>query len=160
MFNCLALLPIERRIVGRNGVVRRALKHEQLFCLFRDNGDCLNCRRTRADYANSLAGKIDSLWRPVPSVVNSTGERIETFESGLVRRRQAAGRHYAERGAHPFTCFRGQRPACSALVKRSRSHARIKADIAPQIVTIGHMIGIAQYFRLRRILFRPVPFLL
>src|SRR5262245_62081609 len=48
---------------------------------------------------------------------------------------------------------------CS-LVERSGDDARVETDIALQVVTLGHMLDVAQDFGLGGIAFRPDPLLL
>ena len=51
-------------------------------------------------------------------------------------------------------------PASGALVERRRGHPRAEPDVAPQVVPIRDMVGVAQDLRLGGVALAPLPFLL
>jgi hypothetical protein len=76
-----------------------------------------------------------------------------------VRRRQTADRHDAEFCGDPIAAIRLDQPAIGILVEGCRRDAGIEHDLAAQVEAVGDVVGISEDFRLRRILLRPVPFL-
>src|ERR1043165_300553 len=51
-------------------------------------------------------------------------------------------------------------PAAARRIEDGGGDVRVELDVAPQIETVRHMIGVAQQLRLCRVTLAPLPFLL
>ena len=98
--------------------------------------------------------------RPFAGVVDRPGEIGQPRKVRLVRRRQAAHGHNAKLCRYLVALISFNRPALCALVIGGIRYPRVEADVPAQVKTVSHMIGVGQNFRLRRVFFRPFPFLL
>ena len=127
--------------------------------LRRDNRYRLDRGRTRADDADAQAGEVDALVRPFAGVIDRPAEVVHAREDRAVRRRQTADRHDAEFCRDPVAAIRLDQPAIGVLVEGRRRDAGIEHDLAAQVEAVGDVVGVSEDFRLRRILLRPVPFL-
>ncbi len=144
----------------RHGIIWCALKHGQMFRLFGNDRDRLNGRRPSADNANPFAGKIHPFMRPFAGVINLALEAVSAFEVWCIGRRQAARRHDAIGGGHCVAIFRGHGPAVCGLIKHGRFYPRVELNVLAHVKAVGDMVEIFQNDGLRRIAFRPLPFLL
>ena len=81
-FDPRLLLCVQGLIAGRDRVLRRALKHEQMCGLLGDDRNSLNASRARADHADPFARKIDPVTRPIARVEPFT---LKIFEAGKIR---------------------------------------------------------------------------
>ena len=86
----LHLCGIQRRVVGRNGIVRGSLKHVEMLSLPGDQGDRLNGGRAGTDDGHPLAGERDLFMGPQSRVVDWPGKLFQSFDLRPIRRRQAA----------------------------------------------------------------------
>ena len=127
--------------------------------LLGDFRDRLHRRRAGADDADPPAVEIDRLVRPVSGVEHPAGEIVEPREIGPVRRRQATGRHDAVAREEGLAVLRRAPPFGGGLVVDRRGDAGVQPDVGPQVEPVGHVIGVAQDLRLRRVALRPFPFL-
>ena len=149
----------QRLVPRRHRPGRGALEHGELRCLLRDNRYRLNRGRAGADDANAQAGEVDALVRPFAGVIDRPAEVVHAREGRAVRRRQTANRHDAEFCRDPVAAIGLDQPAIGILVERCRRDAGIEHDLAAQVEAVGDVVGVSEDFRLRRILLRPVPFL-
>ena len=77
---------IERFIVGRNRIVRSALKNREMRSLLSNNRNRLHRRRASTYYADPLPREVDSLMWPFPCVVQRSLELVDTCESWMISR--------------------------------------------------------------------------
>ncbi len=151
---------VQRRVVRRHRIVRRALEHSELLRLAGDDRDRLHGRGAGADDRHPLAREVDLLVRPVPGVVAVALEGIEALELGQVGRGQAPRRHDAVPGRGAGAVAGLDDPASLRFIEYRRRHARVELDVAAQVEAIRHVVGIAQELRLRGIALAPLPLLL
>ena len=71
----------------------------------------------------------------------------------MVRRRQAADRRDEEFCSDIITAVGFDAPALRSFVEGGRRYARIEQNMLTKIEPIGHMIGVSEYFGLRRVFF-------
>ena len=128
--------------------------------LLGDDRDRLDRRRAGADHADALAGEVDALVRPAAGVVRRALEAVDAREVRRVRRRQAAGRHDAERAETSVAALGRDRPAPRRLVEGGRGDARVELDVAAQVEAVGDVVEVAQDLGLRRVALGPLPLLL
>src|SRR6185369_3589289 len=126
-------LPVERRVVRGDAVVRRALEDDELLRLPGDDRGRLDGRGARADDAHALAREVHALVRPAPRVIPAPLERLEPGELGLLRRGQAARGHDAEARRDLVAAVRTNGPAIGRLVEDRGRHARGELDVAAQV---------------------------
>ena len=150
---------IQRPVVRWNDIGGGPLKHRDMGRLPGDFRDRLHRRGAGAYHADPPDGEIDRLVRPVPGVEYPALEIVEPLEIGPVRRRQAAGRHDAVAREERLAGVRRDPPAGGSLVIDRGDHAGVQPDVGPEVEPVGHVIGVAQNLRLRRVALGPFPFL-
>jgi len=153
-------LGIERRVVGRDGVVRGPLEHRQVVGLPGDDRDRLDGRRAGADDPDPHAGEVHAAVRPLAGVVGRAPETVAAGEVGGVRGRQAAGRHHAPGRGHPVAGLGLQHPAPPRLVEDGGGHPGVEADVPAEVEAVGDVLGVAQDLGLRGVFLAPCPLLL
>src|SRR5262249_45004102 len=135
---------VERRIVGRDAVVRRALEHVQVPRLPGDDRDRLNGRGAGADDADALASEVHALVRPAAGVIPGALEVLEPGELRHLRAGQTAGGHDAEARGEAIAAVGLDRPAPRGLLEDRGGHARRALDVAAKVEAIGHVVDVRQ----------------
>ena len=102
------------------------------------------CRGAGADHADALAGEVDALVRPAAGVVPLALEVVESGNSGIAWRRQAADGADEEPGRRRVSRRSVTIPAVRAVVVEPRRRdAGLELDVAPQVETVGDVVGVA-----------------
>ena len=151
---------VERTVVSRDRVVRRALEHGEVRCLLGDDRDRLNARRPGADHGDPLAGEVDRLVRPLPGVEEAAAVVAHALELGGVGRREAAGRHHDESRCDLLARVGGDPPRRGRLVEVGTDHPGLERDVPAQVEPVGDVPGVLQDLGLRRVPLGPLPLLL
>ncbi len=154
------LLVAQGPIPGRDRKIGRALKHGQRCRLLGQLRNRLYAGRSGANHTDALPREIDALMGPLPSVVDGPFEVANTRNIGQARHRQGAGGHDAERRGKLTTVLSAQEPELASFIKDRRGHPGVQPQIAPEVKTVGHMLDVAQDFRLRSVTLAPPPLLL
>ncbi len=149
-----------RAVARWDAEVRRALEHAKLCRLLRDHRHRLDRRRTRADHADAQSGEVDSLVRPMASVIGLASEALDAWEIGQACGGQAAGGHDAVARGHLVAAIGADVPPMRRAVEPRRRHAGVEPDVASQVKAVGDVIGVAQDLRLRGKQLAPPPLLL
>ena len=144
----------------RHRIVRCALEHRQVLGLLRNDRDRLDRGRPRADDADALPGEIHALMRPARGAVDRALERLEPGEGHIRRNGETPCREDQMPAAHGRAIIRRHIPNLRRVIPVRRGHPRVEPDVALQVEPLGHMLGIFQQLRLRRIPLGPAPFLL
>src|SRR5215475_3144763 len=98
--------------------------------------------------------------RPVTGVIDRAPEAVEASDIGPAGIGKATGREY-DKSRHRSPAVRGgYGPAIGVFIEGASLDGCIELDVGTEIESVGNMVGVAQDFRLRRIAFAPVPFLL
>ena len=153
-------LAVQRAVVRRHGIGRRALEHGERTRLLGDDRNQLHRRGAGADHRDIAAGEVHRLVRPGRRVQHAAFEDRQAFERRRVGRRQRADRHDHEARAPRAAVGAAHVPAARAFVEVHLLDARVQLDVAPQVEAVGHVVGVAQQLGLRRIALAPVPLLL
>ena len=128
--------------------------------LRRNNRDCLDRRRARADDTDPQPAGIDALVRPRAGVISRALELIEAREVGYARCREAARGHDAEARPDVVALISEYGPTLGLFVVGRRDDRGLEVDAALEIEPFGDMVGIFEDLRLSGELFAPPPVLL
>ena len=128
--------------------------------LLGEERDRLDPRGARADDPDALPGDVDALVGPPAGVIRRPREGIDAVDLRELRRRQAADRHDQEAGVvrSPASVSTDQRAEASFHV--AAVTLRLEADVAAQVESIGHVVGVGEDLRLGGVALGPVPLLL
>src|SRR5262249_32252413 len=98
--------------------------------------------------------------RPVTGVIDRALEAVEASDIGPAGIGKATGREYdkSRRRSPAVRVVCG--PTVRVSVEGPSRDGCIELDVGTEIESVGNMVGVAQDFRLRRVAFAPVPFLL
>src|SRR5262249_12499638 len=138
----LHIVRSQHLVPGRHRPGRGALEYGELCGLLGDDRDRLDRRRARTDHADTKAGEVDALMRPLAGVLDGALEILDAGEFRPVWRRQATYRHDAELGADLVVAIGFDVPAFRALVPDGRCHTGVEHDVATQPEAVGNVVGV------------------
>ena len=95
--------------------------------------------------------------RPAAGEIDLALEVLDAVDLRRFWRGEAAGGHDVVAAGNACAIFCREPPAFRGLVPIRRRDLGAKADVAPQIVSVGDEAEIAQDFRLRGVFLRPLP---
>src|SRR3954471_20444058 len=121
--------PIQRRVTSGDRILRRPLKHVEMFGFLRNHGNGLNTGRPGANHSNPFSGKLDSGMGPIARVVPLPLEVCKARSLRNILRGQTTRSHDAKLGRHLVSGVRLDRPRIRGLVKDGASDARVELDI-------------------------------
>ena len=147
----------ERAIAGRQGKLGRALKYREVFSGFRDLGDGLHARRTRANYRNVLPFKGYGLVGPAPRVIDLPSKVVDARNVRPVgdKERPRGADQKLRGGLLSRVCFDG--PTLGFLVVARVRHPGVELDVLPKVQAVGDEFQVGQHGPLGGLGFGPVP---
>jgi hypothetical protein len=145
-------------VVERRGPVGTPLENGERPHLVGDLGDDLDCRGAGADHRHLLAGKLDTVVRPVKRMEGMALEAVHALEARQRRDRQQAERQDNEAGAERAAVGEAEPPGVGGLVVMSRVDTGVELHVAAQVELLGDMVQVAQVLGLAGEFFLPVPF--
>src|SRR5437868_839869 len=95
--------------------------------------------------------------RPTAGEIDLALEVLDAIDLRRFWRREAAGGHDVMAAGYARAVVGGETPAFRALVPIRRRDLGAKADVRPQLVSVGDEAEVAQDFGLRCVFLRPLP---
>src|SRR5580704_16442576 len=119
--------------------------------------DRLDPRRSRADDRYTLAVELDFLMRPAASEVDFALKIVEAGDFGWLWRGKTSASHDVGAAGHGRAVVGREQPALRGLVPSCCRDLSAKANLAPQVISVGDEPEVAQDFGLGCIFLRPLP---
>ena len=151
------LVRIERPVVRRHRVVRRALEDVQALRLARDLRHRLDRRRPGADEPDPQAGEVDAVMGPLGGLVPGPRNVSRPAKSGRLTedRLPTASTQIGAVIRSPRSVTSVQRSASSSYTASVISGPEL--DVAAQVEPVGDVLEVAQDLGLRRVPLASTP---
>jgi len=148
-----------RTVEGRHREVRRALEDDELLRLRGDVGHRLDGRRSGTDDGDALPREVDAFVGPATRHVDVALETIRARDVGVFGYGETTGGHHVVTAGDGLARRGVDRPLLCRVVPCGFVDTNLKVDTRIKIVFLRHVLRVSKDFGLRRVLFRPLPFI-